>query len=105
MPLNTDTRSSTGTTFTQGSVDALKARAEDTLARGKSDIADSAHVAGDSLSRDIARLHDDITTIRQSLSQFAARTAQNVSSAAKSQVSEPVSREADTPRFAMNQFG
>jgi ElaB/YqjD/DUF883 family membrane-anchored ribosome-binding protein len=88
MLLNTETRNPIGNKVTQGRVDALKEKVGDTLDRGRSDIADSAHAAGDSLSRDIARLHDDITAIRQTLSQFAAKTAQNVSSAAKSRVSD-----------------
>ena len=86
--MNTDTRNPIGNKVTQGRVDALKEKVGDTLDRGKSDIANSAHAAGDNRSRDIARLHDDITAIRQTLSQLAAKTAQTVSSVAKSQVGD-----------------
>ena len=86
--MNTDTKNPTGDKITQGRVDALKQKVGGTFDRGKSDVAGSAHAAGDNLSRDIARLHDDITAIRQTLSQFAAKSAQNVSSAAKSQISD-----------------
>jgi ElaB/YqjD/DUF883 family membrane-anchored ribosome-binding protein len=88
MHLNTDTRIPIGNKITQGRVDALKEKIGDTLDRGKSDIAAAAHSAGDSLSRDIARLHDGIAAIRQTLSQFAAETAQDASSAAKSEISD-----------------
>jgi ElaB/YqjD/DUF883 family membrane-anchored ribosome-binding protein len=95
MQLNIDTRNPVGSKIAQDRVDGLKEKVGDALDRGKSGIADSAHTAGDSLSRDIARLHEDIAAIQHTLSQFAAevggealKTARNVGSAAKSQVGD-----------------
>jgi len=95
MQLNTDRRNSIDSKIAQGRVDALTEKVGDALDRGKSGIADSADAAGDGLSRDIARLHEHIAGIRQTLSQFAAeaggealKTAQDVGSAATAQIGD-----------------
>jgi ElaB/YqjD/DUF883 family membrane-anchored ribosome-binding protein len=90
MQLNTHTRNPVGS-----HIDASTEKVGDALDRGTSGIADSADAAGDGLSPDIARLHEHVAAIRQTLSQFAAevggealKTAQNVGSAATAQIGD-----------------
>ena len=76
----------------------FKDQLSDALDRGRSGIANSAQTASDNLSRDVAKLREDLAKMQETVSTFASdaggeayKTAQNVGAAVASQVGEVAS--------------
>jgi ElaB/YqjD/DUF883 family membrane-anchored ribosome-binding protein len=76
----------------------FKDQVTDALDRGRSGIAESAETASDNLSRDVAKLREDLAQMQKTVSKFASdaggeayKAAQNVGSAVASQVGEVAS--------------
>jgi hypothetical protein len=86
----------------QNSAEALKNDTGDAIERGRSNIADSAHAAGDNLAQDLARLRADMAKMQQTLSAFVseigsetARTMGGVSHSVVKEVGAAASTLAD----------
>ncbi|MGP0091523.1 MAG: hypothetical protein ACLPKB_16420 [Xanthobacteraceae bacterium] len=86
----------------QNSAESLRNDVGDAIDRGRSNIAGSAHAAGDSLAEDLARLRADMTKMQETLSAFvseiggeAARTMSSVSHSVVKEVGSAASSIAD----------
>jgi ElaB/YqjD/DUF883 family membrane-anchored ribosome-binding protein len=86
----------------QNSAEALKNDVGDAIDRGRSNMADSTHAAGDSLAQDLARLRADMAKMQETLSAFvaeigseAARTMSSVGHSVVKEVGSAASSIAD----------
>jgi ElaB/YqjD/DUF883 family membrane-anchored ribosome-binding protein len=86
----------------QNSAESLRNDVGEAIERGRSNIADSAHAAGDDLAQDLARLRADMTKMQETLSAFvseiggeAARTASSVGHSVVKEVGSAASSIAD----------
>jgi len=89
----------------QSRVETLKSDVGSALDRGRSGIADSAQVAGENLNSDMTKLRADISSIQQTLAQFASqaggeavKTAQSVGTAVSSQIGDVASEVASATK-------
>jgi len=86
----------------QSSAEALRNDVGDAIDRGRSNIAGSAHAAGDNLAEDLARLRADMAKMQETLSTFvseiggeAARTMSSVGHSVVKEVGSAASSIAD----------